>query len=285
MASEFTIAGAMGAGVRTLTANPRIVLPYLALAVLLPFLVFGAFPQASMRTFLALALNPGTYLVDGSPLTIASIFFVAAMTMAAMLFACWHALLAQSRDGFVGEIMYGIVASLLSMLVAAGIWLVWTVVCSFTIGIALGFSGAGIDAMTAETVALAGKVALGAILLLSLPMLWLNARLCLSGPAMAAASSINPFAGLARSWQATAHAQWRILLYLLALQIAGTILFVAMFALTTSLIMAGDGTGWHDWAVSALWALFLAISFAMQIAVPTGLWRALNPAIDSEIFA
>lgn len=285
MTSDFRIIDALSIGLRSLTANPRILLPYLALSVILPFMVFSFFPQASMRNFLALLANSNTYLVDGSPLTILSIFLVAGFTIAAVLFACWQALLADSRDGIVGELMYGFVAALLSLLVALVIYLVWSVLLSFalvTLGAAMGASLAVTDPGSAPRL---GAAMLASMLLLSLPMLWLNARLCLAGPAMASTGSINPFTGLARSWQATAPAQWRIVFTLLLLQIVGLILFSAIFAGTTALIIGSDGTSWHDWVVTLAWLLTTALFFCLYVAVPIGLWRSLQPTVDSEVFS
>lgn len=285
MTSEFRLADALSIGFRTLTANPRIVLPYLALSAILPFFVFSAFPQASMRNFLALSVNPGTYLVDGSPLTILSIFLVAGFTIAAMLFAAWQALLAESRDGMVGEIMYGVVAALLSLLVAVIVYLVWSVLLAVAMGAVGGFYAVGASVGDPVNPQQAGLTALVLMLLLSLPMLWLNARLCLAGPAMAATGSINPFAGLAQSWRATGRAQWRILFYLLAFQILGFALVVGVFVGTTALIVGSDGTGWHDTLVTVSWLLTTIIIFSLYIAVPLGLWRALQSDVDSEVFA
>lgn len=285
MTSEFRLADALSIGFRTLTANPRIVLPYLALSAILPFFVFSAFPQASMRNFLALSVNPGTYLVDGSPLTIISIFLVAGFSIAAMLFAAWQALLAESRDGLVGEIMYGVVAALLALLVAMVIYMAWSIVITLVMGAVGGFYAVGASAGAPVNPQQVGLTVISLMLLLYLPMLWLNARLCLAGPAMASTGSINPFSGLAQSWRATGRAQWRILFYLLAFQILGFALLVGVFAGTTALIVGSDGTGWHDTVVTVAWLVTTVIIVSLYIAVPLGLWRALQSEVDSDIFA
>lgn len=284
MTSAFKLTDALSIGFGTLTANPRIVLPYLALAVILPFMVFGFFPQASMRNFLALTVNPGTYLADGSPLTILSIFMVAGFSIAAVLFACWQALLAESRDGMVGELMYGVVAALLSMFVVVVIYVVWSILFTLAfgaLGAAMGISLAMTDPGNAARM---GAVSLIVMFALLLPLLWLNARLCLAGPAMAASGSINPFSGLAQSWRMTGQAQWRILFYLLAFQILGFALVIGVFVGATALIVASDGTSWHDRAVTAAWLLTTLALVALFIAVPLGLYRALRSDVDSTVF-
>jgi hypothetical protein len=285
MTSDFKLADALSIGFRSLTANPRIVLPNLALAVILPFMVFSAFPQASMRNFLALTLNSGTYLVDGSPLTILSIFLVAGLTIAAVLFACWQALLADSRDGMVGELMFGVVAALLSMVVAVVINVIWSVLASIALSALFG-GLAGTSALMGPADAQGlGLYSLTVSLPFIMLLLWLNARLCLAGPAMAASGSINPFAGLAQSWRMTAPAQWRILFYLLAFQILGLALVVGVFTGTTALIIASDGSGWQDSGVTLAWLLTTLLLVALFVAVPLGLYRALRSEVNSEVFA
>ncbi len=280
MTTDFKLADALSIGFRSLSANPRIVLPYLALAVILPFMVFSLFPQASMRNFLALTVNPGTYLVDGSPLTILSIFLVAGLSIAAVLFAAWQALLAESRDGMVGEMMYGVVAALLSMAVAVAIYLSWSVPLGLVMGLVFNTAAASqaLDIFRLELFWIA-------VIIFLLPLLWINARLCLAGPAMAASGSINPFGGLAQSWRMTAPVQWRILFYLLAFQILGFMLFVGVFVGTTALIVGSDGTGWHDRAVTGAWLLTVLALVALFVAVPLGLYRALRSEVDSDVFA
>ena len=285
MTSDFKLADALSIGFRSLSANPRIILPYLALAVILPFMVFSFFPQASMRNFLALTVNSSTYLVDGSPWTILSIFLVAGFTIAAVLFAAWQALLAESRDGMVGELMFGFVAALLSMLVAVMIYLVWSILIALVIGAVSGFYAVGASAGEPVDPQQVGATTLILVLLLSIPLLWLNARLSLAGPAMAASGSINPFAGLAQSWRMTAPAQWRILFYLLAFQILGLALVVGVFVGTTALIVGSDGTGWHDRAVTGAWLITTLALVALFVAVPLGLYRALRSEVDSDVFA
>ena len=281
MTSDFKLADALSIGFRSLSGNPRIVLPYLAMAVILPFMVFGFFPQASMRNFLALTVNQGTYLVDGSPLTILSIFLVAGFTIAAVLFAAWQALLSESRDGMVGELMYGFVAALLAMVVAVVIYGIWSSLLAFPIVVAARLSMAGITADEGQI----GLAAVALMMLLSPTLLWLNARLCLAGPAMAVSGSINPFAGLTQSWRMTAPVQWRILFYLLAFQILGLALVVGVFVGTTALIVGSDGTGWHDRAVTGAWLMTTLALVALFIAVPLGLYRALRSEVDSDVFA
>lgn len=284
MTSAFKLTDALSIGFGTLTANPRIVLPYLALAVILPFMVFGFFPQASMRNFLALMVNPGTYLADGSPLTILSIFLVAGFTIAAVLFAAWQALLSESRDGMVGELMYGFVAALLSMFVAVVIYVVWSVLFSLFFAGAAAAIGSGVAPTDPASLSRLGALSAVIMLLSMAPLLWLNARLCLAGPAMAASGSINPFAGLAQSWRMTGQAQWRILFYLLAFQILGFALVVGVFAGATALIVGSDGTSWHDRAVTGAWLLTTLALVALFIAVPLGLYRALRSDVDVTVF-
>lgn len=284
MTTDFKLADALSIGFGTLTANPRIVLPYLAMAVILPFMVFSFFPQASMRNFLALTVNPGTYLVDGSPLTILSIFLVAGFTIAAALFAAWQALLAESRDGMVGELMFGFVAALLSMLVTVVIYVMWSILFSLAFAAVGAASGMGFAPTDPASMARLGAISVLIMLVALAPLLWLNARLCLAGPAMAASGSINPFAGLAQSWRMTAPAQWRILFYLLAFQILGFALVMGVFVGTTALIVGSDGTSWHDRAVTGAWLLTTLALVALFIAVPLGLYRALRSDVDSTVF-
>lgn len=280
---QFRLIDAFNAGFHHVRANPRIVLPYLALAVLGPLTVFSLFQQSSTRHFMVVFGDPYALISAETPRTIASMFLIALFLIWSALFAAWNALLSRSRDGFAGELMYGAVAALLSGLVVAGIYIAYSLVtfAITLIGMGVSLSSFGDPASPVPN----PPIWLSVLILLAwLPMLWLTARLCLSGPAMAESGSINPIAGLRQSWKLTAPAQWRILAYLFGLQLLCLAVLVGGTLLSGWLIIGSDWTTWHDNAVTGIWMSYNAIMFLLYLAVPMGLYLRLRPDTDLAVF-
>lgn len=85
-------------------------LVYIGLGVVFPFLLLSSEPIFSLRNIMAIASDPWTNRVGGSitgPLYLLGI--VAVITAGAML-AAWNAVLAEMREGYISELMYGMVA-------------------------------------------------------------------------------------------------------------------------------------------------------------------------------
>jgi hypothetical protein len=132
-----------------------------------------------------------------------------------------------------------------------------------------------------------GAVGLLIILLFAVGSLWLAARLCCTGPAMADAGEFLPFAALRRSWTLTAEGQWRIVGYFLLI---GAILFVLLLVLglvvgasIQSAFMTGSTPGM---GVVMLGTFFVSIPIAyFTVAVPAGIYRVVSVSNAGDVFA
>lgn len=277
---ELTFGGAWAAGQEAVRGAGKVITIYGALFVLLPFLVFSIYPQMGFRGLLVILVEPSAYISSETPRTIIGIFFISAVLMGSVLYACWSALLARSRDGMLMEMLIGVVQALLSLVVALFIYVLLTIPFTLVGGMVAAAIGMSPDAPSGGAVFLAILPSLIAIPLL----LFINARLCMAGPAMAAAGSINPFAGIAQSWRMTAGRWGRVILYLLPFQIAGYILLGIAVAISTAITMAFPPGG-YDRLVTLTWALTGAIYYFAWIFVPLGLYGALRPSGSAETFA
>jgi hypothetical protein len=280
MMRELTFGGAWAAGQEAMRGSGKVITIYGALFLLLPFIVFSIYPQMGFRGLLVILVEPSAYISAETPRTILGIFFISAVLMGAVLYACWSALLARSRDGMLMEMLIGVVQALLSLIVAIIIYILLTIPFTLVGGMVAASIGLDPGAPTGGAVFLAILPSLIAIPLL----LFVNARLSLSGPAMAAVGSINPFAGIAQSWRLTAGRWGRVMLFLLPFQIGGYILLGIAVAISTAITIAFPPGG-MDWLVTLTWALTGAIYYIAWIFVPLGLYGALRPSGSAETFA
>lgn len=275
--------GAWHKGVDGLFADKRLAATYLAMAIILPFLLFSIHDGSNFRTFLALLTDWRVASASSeTPWTILSLFLFSAIALGSVAMACWNAILTPSRDGVIGEVMFGFVAGLICTFVAALIYI--AINLPAMIGqVVLAMAVSDMPASPAQF-AVNRAVAVGIAMITLGFFLWVNARLCMTGPVMAAAGSLNPFPALARSWRLTAPAQWRILFFLLLFQI---ISFAILFAFVVGATMLMRGTadfGWQDRAISIGWIAVELTVMTLFLIVSTGLYRALVGETDISVF-
>lgn len=282
--SDFSISGAWNHGTAILAADRRTTFGYLGLALLIPFLVFSIHEGSNFRTFYALVVSSGVSVASaGTPWTILSLFVISAVAIGSIVLAAWNAMLSASRDGPVGEIMYGLVAGLVCAVVATMIYIL--------ISIPFGIVQVGTAYILGDNVQPEQSMVMGAAVTVmaiqiasTLTFTWLCARLCLAGPAMASAGSLNPFAALATSWRLTARAQWRVFFVMLAAQVIAFLLFVAIIASGAVLIEGTYDFGWQDSVISVVWVAVEATLVLMLLVVPMGLYCELAPSTDTSVF-
>lgn len=252
---------------------------YIGMGVVLPYLLLSSEPIFNLRTVMAMIVSPYSTYVSGSiagPLYLLGI--VAAIVAGAML-AAWNAILAEIREGYVSEIMYGMVAGAAFLIgnaiVYIGVGLLAVVPIMASIGIVEWDSLAG------------GAIAAAYRLLLSLLGSWIGARLCLTGAIMGASGKLEPFTAFAESWRLTREAQWR----LFAFYFAYGLLIAAAFA---GLVLLHGAVIWNnaqepgsllEIAMSFGWVLLFALYFLGQILFSAGFLRAARPRGASEVFA
>jgi hypothetical protein len=252
---------------------------YVVLGVIIPFLLLSSEPIFSLRTVMAIMSDPWSYRVGGSvagPLYLLAI--VAAIVAGAML-AAWNGILAELREGYISEIMYGMVAGVAylfaNLAIAIGFGLI-TVLPLFLLGQELMSGGGGAFAIGLEIYRL----------LLSLVGSWIGARLCLAGAIMGDRGSLEPVSPFVQSWRRTRSAQWRLfgfyLLYGALFGIAGA----ALFVLHGAVILNNAPGSLVETLMSFGWVLLFALYFLGQILIPAGLYRASEPAVAAaEVFA
>ncbi len=265
--------GEMWTTLRALASErPRILWSYVVAGVLIPWLFFFIFPQSNMRGFGAFLLNGGWYSAE-TPWTIVSMFMIAFVGIGAFVFAAWNALLAETRDEVSGEIMFGFVNSLLSSIVA------------FALSIFMFLGYAWLVVLVFGDIRQLSLPVQGIIqLMIFATFLFFLVRFCLTGPAMAAEGSINPFFGLKRSWQLTAGHVGKVMLIIGPLYTLAWVLIGLFMSVALAVLMATDGSSWHDKALSAGWLWIEMMLVLTAILVPAAIYRTIRPAVDTGVF-
>ncbi|MBK6412234.1 hypothetical protein [Sphingopyxis sp.] len=255
---------------------------YVALGVVVPYLLLSSEPIFDLRTVIALIASPYSSHISGSiagPLYLLGIVVVIA---AGAMLAAWNAILPEMREGYVSEIMYGMVAGV-----------------AFLIGNIIVYFGLGLLAtlplfLFAQNMLLGGGGPAFAIaiesyrILLSLLATWLGARLCLTGAIMGANGKLEPFSAFAESWRLTGAAQWRLFAFYFLFGLIVAAAFGGLVLLHAAVIWdnAQAPGSWLETAMSFGWILLFALYFLGQILIPAGLYRASEPETTaSEVFA
>ncbi len=250
---------------------------YLALGVLVPYLLHAGEPTLSLRALVAVVASGGFF--GGSlagPLYLAAII---AVLWTAAQFALWNALLPDLREGPVSEIMYALVAGVA--------YLVCYVVASFLIAVLPGL-GLG---LLLEPLRLSGSdglmIAAGIQALVNLGLgAFIGARFWLTGPIMAANGNMNPIPALIESWRRTAPSWGKLFLLYFSLQLVATLAFVGLFVAGSAVILADpQGEGWGETAMAIVWFLFWLVVFAVQALLAGGMYLASHRETDAQVFA
>lgn len=264
---------------RALAGEHRTMLAaYAALGVLLPFLLLSSEPIFSLRTVMAILADPFTYRVGGSitgPLYLLAI--VAVITAGAML-AAWNAIGADMREGYLSEVMYGMVAGAAylaaNLVLAVGYGLLTTL----PVLLLVGFDSFG---------EMFGHPAFEAYrLLTTLAGSWIGARLCLAGAIMGTRGKLEPLSAFVESWRLTRSAQGRLFAFYLAYGATFAIPVAALVLLHGAIILNSQPGSVAEMAMSVGWVLIFAAYFVGQILIPAAFLRVAQPATAAaDIFA
>lgn len=261
------------------TAHRNMLAVYVAIGVVVPFLLLSSEPIFSLRAVMAILSDPWTYRVGGSITGPLYLLGIVAVIVAGAMLAAWNGLQADLREGYLSEVMYGMVAGvaylLANLVLAIGFGLI-AALPLFVVGTyaLYGVSDAFIVALALYRliVALVGS--------------WIAARLCLAGAIMGGRGKLEPLSAFVESWRRTRTAQWRLfgfyLLYGLPYGIAATGLIIVHGAV----ILNNTPGSTIETLMSIGWILLFALYFLGQILIPAGLYRASEPEVAaSEIFA
>ena len=254
-------------------------LVYIGLGVVFPFLLLSSEPIFSLRNIMAIASDPWNNRVGGSitgPLYLLGI--VAVITAGAML-ASWNAVLAEMREGYISELMYGMVAGFAYLV--ANVLLV--IVAGVISTLPLFFLG--------PDVLLSGDSGIRIALelyrfLVSVVGGWVSARLCLAGAIMGGRGKLEPVSAFVESWRRTRSAQWRLFGFYLLYGAIFAIPMVGLAMLHGVIIFTNEPGGFLEMLMSFGWVVFLALYFLGQVLIPAGLYRTSESTVQArEIFA
>lgn len=254
---------------------------YVVLGVVLPFLLLSSEPIFDLRTVIALIASPYSSHISGSIAGPLYLLGIVAVVAAGAMLAAWNAILSEMREGYVSEIMYGMVAGV-----------------AFLIGNIIVYFGLAVLAMLplflfARDMLQGGGAPAFAIaieayrILLSLLGTWLGARLCLTGAIMGANGKLEPFSAFAESWRLTGAAQWRLFgfYFLYGLIVAAAFGGLALLHGAVIWDNAQAPGSWLETAMSFGWVLLFAVYFLGQILFSAGFLRAARPRGAVEVFA
>ncbi|NJS15447.1 MAG: hypothetical protein HC788_13650 [Sphingopyxis sp.] len=271
------IGAALGQAKALLVQDRAALALYLALGVLVPFLLHAAEPALSLRALVSVTAGGGFF--SGSLTGPMYLFAIMAVVWTAAQFALWNALLPDLREGPVGEIMYGLVAGVAFLLC----YIVFSILFVLIPGGALTFVLAPLTmtnpqwAVATTSVQSLVNLVLGA---------FIGSRLWLTGPIMAAAGSMNPLPALLESWRRTAPSWGKLFLLFFSLQLVGGLIAAGMFAGHTAIIFADPAAvGYGETAMSVVWLCYWLTVFVMQSLLAAGLFRAASEGSSSEVFA
>lgn len=255
----------------------RTLLAYTVLGVAVPSLLLASEPIFSLRNIMAIAADPWTYRVSGSiagPLYLLAI--VAAIVGGTML-AAWNAILSPMREGYLSEIMYGMVAGVAFLLASMSI----NLVVGFGLATIIWFT-IGMEQWLAMPLAVQVIARIIGWTLTS----WLGARLWLAGPIMGERGKLDPLSAFAESWRATRAAQVRLFGLYFAFNMTAGAVFGLLVVLHGYLIMNGAPGSTGETLMGGAWLVFWSAWFVAIILLPAGLYRAAQPAAAAaEVFA
>lgn len=253
---------------------------YVVMGVVFPFLLLSSEPIFNLRTVMSMIVSPYAAYVSGSIAGPLYLLGIVAVVAAGAMLAAWNALLAEIREGYVSEIMYGMVAGagflVANIIVYVGTGLLAVLPIMTTIGIAEWNSLGG------------GAVSAAYRLALSLFGTWIGARLCLTGAIMGARNRLEPFSAMAESWRLTREAQGRLFAFYFVYGLIVAAAFGGLVLLHGAVIWnnaQAPGTVLET-AMSFGWVLLFAAYFLGQILFAAGFLRSARPAAGpAEIFA
>lgn len=260
-------------------AHRNMLAAYVALGVVVPFLLLASEPIFSLRTVMAILSDPWSYRIGGSFTGPLYLLAIVAVIVAGSMQAAWNGLLAEMREGYLSEIMFGMVAGfaylIANLILAIGFGLL-TAAPLFVLGPAAVVSGS-------DPLAIAMAVYR---LLVTLVGSWVAARFCLAGAIMGSRGSLEPVSAFFESWRRTRTAQARLFGFYLLYGLPYGIAAAALIVVHGAIILNNAPGSFAETMMSLGWILLFALYFLGQILIPAGFYRTSEPAAAaSEIFA
>ena len=237
---------------------------------------------AMMADPMSLAAGGGMAAMGGLMILLSLINYI---LQTGSYFASWRIGLTNGAEPVGSALGYGMIAALPTLLLGIVIVIVFVLIGFVVFGGAMApmmMGGQPSEAMTAGSSIL--------ILLLAplflLFMVWVAARLCCTGPAMADQRTFNVLTGLSESWRMTAASQWKIFAYFILIGIVFFVIAMILGMIVGVSMFAGGAPSGGAMIGIIIGALLLSIPMAyLQVAIPAGIYRALGGRSQSDVFA
>jgi hypothetical protein len=260
-------------------AHRNMLAVYVAIGVIIPFLLLSSEPIFSLRTVMAILSDPWSYRVGGSVTGPLYLLAIVAVIVAGAMQAAWNGLFAEMREGYLSEIMFGMVAGFAYLLANLALAI------SFGLIAALPLFILGPQAMLGGSDAMMAVLAIYR-LAITLVGSWVAARFCLAGAIMGSRGSLEPVSAFVESWRRTRTAQVRLFGFYLLYGLPYGIAAGALIVVHGAVILNNAPGSFAETLMSFGWILLFALYFLGQILIPAGFYRTSEPAATaSEIFA
>lgn len=258
-------------------AHKTMLAAYVGLGVVIPFLLLSSEPLFSLRAILTILDNPWLRFSGSITGPLYLLAIIGAIVAGAMC-AAWNGLLTDMREGYIAEIMYGMVAGfayfLCNILLNVAMWAIMAAPI-LLVGGMMEWEALG-----------GGALSLIYQLLLTAAGFWFAIRLCLAGAIMGGRGKLEPVSAFIESWRRTQTAQWRLCGFYLCYGLLFGIVAGGLMAIHLTVIMNNAPGGLVETMMSFGWMVFFAFYFLGQILIPAGLYRASEPgAAANEVFA
>lgn len=260
-------------------AHRNMLAVYVAIGVIVPFLLLSSEPIFSLRTVMAILSDPWSYRVGGSVTGPLYLLAIVAVIVAGAMQAAWNGLFAEMREGYLAEIMFGMVAGFAYLLANLALAI------SFGLIAALPLFILGPQAMLGGSDAMMAVLA-SYRLAITLVGSWVAARFCLAGAIMGSRGSLEPVSAFVESWRRTRTAQAGLFGFYLLYGLPYGIAAGALIVVHGAVILNNAPGSFAETLMSLGWILLFALYFLGQILIPAGFYRTSEPAATaSEIFA
>lgn len=256
----------------------------IGIGIVVPLLLqFALGGGAAMADPMSFAAGGGFAAMGGLMILLSLINYI---LQTGSYFASWRIGLTGGTEPLGSALAYGMIAALPTLLLGIAVVLV-IVLIGFVV-----FGGALAPMMMGGQPSDAAAAGSGILLLLMMPLfflflVWLAARLCCTGPAMADQRTFNILTGLSESWRMTSASQWKIFAYFILIGLAFFVVFLILGMIVGVSMFAGGGMPSGGSMIGLIiGALLLSIPMAfLQVGIPAGIYRALGGRSQSDVFA
>lgn len=194
------------------------------------------------------------------------------------------AAMAMMSDYYMAALPFIMLAGVLAIFANLALWRVWLGRQGEETGTALAAAAGGFLPYLLVSLLTIIPLMIG-FLLLVVPGLYLLARLCVVGPAIASQNLRNPLAVISASWRATQKTAWPILGFLIIVGLVMIILYLIVASVTGAVFgfaLPADLALWLTKPVEALLQMAMGL---IQAAMAAAIWHQVDDSDQADIFA